>query len=134
MPNLYSCLSKASSYQSDSNDDGLSDGDEVGLGTDPLDPDTDDDGLSDGDEVGLGTDPLNPDKDGHGILDGSDPDILANIVEGLDGNVFKSNGGGHRTAILRTLNNTERAILKGNNTKAIRKLQKLRTRMDGVRD
>jgi len=80
MPNLYSCLSKASSYQSDSNDDGLSDGDEMGLGTDPLDPDTDDDGLSDGDEVGRGTDPLNPDKGGDGILDGSDPDILTNIV------------------------------------------------------
>jgi len=45
---------------SDSDDDGLSDGEEVALGTDPLDADSDDDGLSDGDEVALGTDPLDP--------------------------------------------------------------------------
>ncbi|MDR1152895.1 MAG: hypothetical protein LBK72_10585, partial [Bifidobacteriaceae bacterium] len=41
----------------DSDDDGLSDGAEIELGTDPLDADSDDDGLSDGAEVELGTDP-----------------------------------------------------------------------------
>ena len=35
----------------DSDDDGVDDGTEVGLGTDPLDADTDDDGLLDGFEV-----------------------------------------------------------------------------------
>ena len=43
---------------SDSDDDGLSDGDEVNAyGTDPNDADSDGDGLSDGDEVSNGTDP-----------------------------------------------------------------------------
>jgi len=56
----------------DTDDDGLSDGDEVNVyGTDPGDPDSDDDGLSDGDEVNVfPTDPLDPDTDGDGLLDG----------------------------------------------------------------
>ena len=57
---------------SDSDDDGVSDGDEVALGTDPTNPDTDGDGLSDGDEVALGTDPTNPDTDGDGLSDGEE--------------------------------------------------------------
>ena len=44
----------------DSDDDGLTDGDEVIRGTDPLNSDTDGDGQSDGDEVSAGTDPLVP--------------------------------------------------------------------------
>jgi hypothetical protein len=43
----------------DSDMDGLSNGDEVARGTDPLDSDTDDDGLNDGDEIVAGTDPTN---------------------------------------------------------------------------
>jgi hypothetical protein len=57
----------------DTDGDGLQDGDEVLLGTDPLDPDTDSDGVGDGDEGTLGTDPLNPDTDGDGLNDGIDP-------------------------------------------------------------
>ncbi len=46
----------------DSDDDGLSDADEVLIWTtDPCDADSDDDGLTDGAEVALGTDPNNPD-------------------------------------------------------------------------
>jgi uncharacterized repeat protein (TIGR01451 family) len=61
----------------DTDGDGLSDGDEVNLyKTNPLLQDTDGDGLSDGEEVRLGTDPLNPDTDGDGIPDGIDPDPL----------------------------------------------------------
>jgi len=58
----------------DTDNDGLSDGEEViVIGTDPLDPDTDDDGLSDGDEVNTyGTDPLDPDSDDDGLLDGAE--------------------------------------------------------------
>jgi len=41
-----------------------------------LDPDSDNDGLLDGAELQLGTDPLNPDTDGDGILDGVDPTPL----------------------------------------------------------
>ena len=58
----------------DTDQDGLSDGDEVTRGTDPLDDDTDNDGLKDGDEVSRGLDPLNPDTDGDGIPDARDPD------------------------------------------------------------
>jgi hypothetical protein len=55
----------------DSDNDGLSDGQEIKRGTDPANPDTDHDGLLDGDEVNQGTDPLNPDTNGDGIPDGS---------------------------------------------------------------
>ena len=42
----------------DSDDDRLSDSEELELGTDPNNPDTDGDGISDGTEVEEGTDPL----------------------------------------------------------------------------
>ncbi|MCP4165096.1 MAG: right-handed parallel beta-helix repeat-containing protein [Chloroflexi bacterium] len=45
----------------DSDGDGLSNGEERELGTDPLDPDSDDDGISDGEEVVNATDPNDPD-------------------------------------------------------------------------
>lgn len=55
----------------DSDADGLSDDEEVAIGTNPFDPDTDKDGLKDGAEVHVHkTDPLNPDTDGDGLLDG----------------------------------------------------------------
>jgi MYXO-CTERM domain-containing protein len=48
----------------DSDDDGLGDGDEVTLhGTDPLDPDSDDGGTSDGQELLDGTNPLDGSDD-----------------------------------------------------------------------
>lgn len=57
----------------DSDGDGLVDGDEAGLNTDPAVVDTDGDGLTDGDEVLVyGTAPLAPDSDGDGILDGDE--------------------------------------------------------------
>jgi hypothetical protein len=61
------------SFDPDSDDDGLTDGEEVILGTDPFDPDTDDDGLTDGQEVEVyGTDPLDPDTDDDGLNDGDE--------------------------------------------------------------
>lgn len=64
----------------DSDDDGLPDGQEIAIGTDPFDPDTDDDGLTDGDEVKVYmTDPLNADTDGDGLSDGDEV-----IVYGTD--------------------------------------------------
>jgi hypothetical protein len=54
----------------DSDGDGLHDGLELALGTNPSNPDSDGDGLNDGLEAGLGTDPLNPDTDGDGYSDG----------------------------------------------------------------
>ncbi|MGB5323880.1 MAG: LamG-like jellyroll fold domain-containing protein, partial [Pseudomonadales bacterium] len=57
--------------QSDSDSDGLSDGDEINThSTDPLDFDSDDDGVNDGDEVNLhSTNPLSNDTDSDGLLD-----------------------------------------------------------------
>ncbi len=57
----------------DSDGDGLSDAEEVQLGTNPQAVDTDSDGLTDFDEVKIyGTDPKNPDTDGDGYLDGAE--------------------------------------------------------------
>ncbi len=43
----------------DTDNDGLTDGEEATLGTDPNNPDTDSDGIEDGEEVMSGSDPLN---------------------------------------------------------------------------
>lgn len=56
----------------DTDEDGLDDSEELIRGTDPLKADTDGDGLKDGDEVSQGIDPLNTDTDGDGIPDNED--------------------------------------------------------------
>jgi len=57
----------------DSDGDGLTDEEELKLGTDPHNPDTDGDGLTDGEEVKVyHTDPLNPDTDYDGLKDGDE--------------------------------------------------------------
>lgn len=60
----------------DSDSDGLTDGEEVGLGTNPQDWDTDDDGRGDWHEVTGGgpipTDPFDPDTDDDGLLDSAE--------------------------------------------------------------
>ena len=54
----------------DTDGDGLKGGEEVNdYHTDPLNPDTDKDGVNDGDEIVLGLDPLKPDTDDNGVLD-----------------------------------------------------------------
>lgn len=64
----------------DTDGDGLLDGDETAVGTDPLDPDTDGDNLTDGEEVDVyGTNPWLADSDQDGVGDfdevaaGTDP-------------------------------------------------------------
>lgn len=60
-------------YLIDSDMDRLSDYEEINrYGSDPNNSDTDDDGLLDGDEVFLGLDPTNVDSDGNGIQDDSE--------------------------------------------------------------
>jgi len=54
----------------DSDGDGLTNAEEVQLGTNMGAEDSDNDGLTDGQEVSLGTDPHRPDTDGDGMSDG----------------------------------------------------------------
>ena len=84
----------------DTDGDGLTDGQEMLLGTNPLDPDTDCDGLTDGQEVALGTDPLNPDSFGNGLTDsanvflGTDPKSALNLPTGIpDGALYTASLG-----------------------------------------
>lgn len=55
--------------RADTDDDGLSDADELSAGTDPWNPDSDGDGLLDGEEVARGTNPLSSDSDMDGLSD-----------------------------------------------------------------
>ena len=61
------------SKSDDDDGDGLTNGEEEQLGTNPLNPDTDGDGVSDGDEVmRYKTNPLKADSDGDGLRDGEE--------------------------------------------------------------
>ena len=62
-----------SDADADIDEDGISNAEEIVLGTDPRSSDTDEDGLSDYDEINTHhTDPLNEDTDGDSIMDGSE--------------------------------------------------------------
>ncbi len=62
--------------------DGLFDGPEAELGTDPNNPDTDGDGINDGDEVG--DDIENPiDTDDDGIIDALDSNVIDSDMDGV---------------------------------------------------
>ena len=73
----------------DSDNDGLSDEEEITAGTDPNDADSDDDGLSDGDERLLGTNPNNSDTDNDGTNDADE------IVNGTDPNTNEYDDSGN---------------------------------------
>ena len=61
--------------EEDSDGDGLTDGEEIEIGTDPYNPDTDGDGLTDDEEENeYFTDPLDYDSDGDGVSDGDEID------------------------------------------------------------
>ena len=67
--------------EKDSDGDGLTDAEELVLGTDPNNADSDFDGLTDWAEVKIyKTDPLNPDTDGDGYKDGEE------VIAGYDPN------------------------------------------------
>jgi hypothetical protein len=69
----------------DTDKDGLTNAQEVNLGTDPNNPDTDADGLTDGREVNeTGTDPKNKDTDGDTLLDGAEVDQIGTSPNNKD--------------------------------------------------
>jgi len=77
----------AASDTADCDVDGLTNGEETALGTDPNNPDTDGDTINDGDEINNGSDPLNacdPNNTGLGT-DDCDADGLTNDEEALAG-------------------------------------------------
>ena len=63
----------------DSDEDGLSDAEEVGLGTDPDNADSDGDGFSNGDEIAQGADPLA--EEDHPYTGGYGADACRNDIE-----------------------------------------------------
>ncbi len=79
----YSLASLTTTLPNDTDGDGLTDEDDLVLGTNPHDPDTDDDGLDDYEEVNAGedgyiTNATNSDTDGDGLND------LEEVTEGED--------------------------------------------------
>jgi hypothetical protein len=74
----------------DSDGDGLTDVQEIALGTDPNKPDTDEDGLSDGAEVlTYKTDPKNKDTDGGGVNDGDEVNCGTDPNDGEDDILYR---------------------------------------------
>lgn len=70
----------------DTDADGIRDGVEVSSETDPLNADSDDDGLTDGKEDAEGTNPLDPDTDGDGLSDAREVDLETDpLVADTDG-------------------------------------------------
>lgn len=59
----------------DTDGDGLTNAEEIDLGTNPGDADTDADMLADSEELDLGTDPCNYDTDGDGVSDGKEVEL-----------------------------------------------------------
>ncbi|MEE2751182.1 MAG: OmpA family protein [Myxococcota bacterium] len=74
----------------DADGDGISTAEEIQLGTDPADSDTDDDGLSDPDELNqYGTDALVCDSDSDGLLDGLEASVTIALSDtNLDNGCF----------------------------------------------
>lgn len=72
-------------YEKDTDGDGLSDAEELRIGTNPDNPDTDADGLLDGEEVNkYKSNPLDPDTDGGGVKDGVEVKFNADPLDADD--------------------------------------------------
>ncbi len=93
----------------DNDGDGLTDAQELALGTDPFDADSDDDGVRDGNEPNYAADsdgdglinPLDPDSDNDGLFDGTELGVIsADLGPGTNtgaGNFIPDGDGGATT-------------------------------------
>lgn len=81
-------------FDSDTDDDGLKDGEELEACPYILDSDTDNDSLKDGDEIALGTDPCNSDTDGDGISDGVEVESGTDPLDPSNNNMVDSDEDG----------------------------------------
>ncbi|MCJ7626065.1 MAG: thrombospondin type 3 repeat-containing protein, partial [Anaerolineaceae bacterium] len=78
-------LAQTAVAEGDDDGDGLSNVEELQLGTKPNNPDTDGDGLNDGEEVNIyGTDPKKQDTDGDTLSDGNEVNILQTSPNNVD--------------------------------------------------
>jgi hypothetical protein len=78
-------------FSSDSDGDGLTDNQEISIGTNPSDPDSDNDGVSDGAEAGAN--PAAPlDADGDGVIDALESSVTDSDGDGLSNQDDPSNG------------------------------------------
>lgn len=86
LSNLEEFLVSTNPLESDTDSDGLNDGNEINVhGSNPTLSDTDNDGLNDGQEVNqYGTEVTNSDSDGDGFTDGQE--ILVYMTDPLDAN------------------------------------------------
>ncbi len=78
----------------DDDGDGLSNGDEQEIGTDPWNWDSDWDGVGDAQEIADGTDPLNADTDGDGCRDGDEAALGLDPQDPDDGGECAAAGAG----------------------------------------
>lgn len=93
-----SSIGNSLSPRGDDDSDGLTNSQEMNLGTDPTDPDSDGDRLWDGEEIGMfGTVPTVADSDGDGMSDGADPQPMTSNtpIPALQYGVFTDNALGN---------------------------------------
>jgi hypothetical protein len=91
--------------------------------------DPDNDGLTTGEEMLTGTDPVNPDSDGDGIIDGLDASWLIGFLDALPREDFKRRW--HRTLMKVTIANAAIAVKLGNGDIALDITRLLHRRLDG---
>lgn len=101
----------------DTDGDGLTDGTEKEIGTNPNEVDTDKDGLTDKEELEKGTDPRVSDTDKDGLNDSEDSDPLDASKPGKDANGTVTNGSTENTFVINWPDGTSTEVKPGDTGK-----------------